>query len=257
MCISLLKEILKVIYPPRCCFCGELLSPFKDEPVSVLPWAEAKLLQEVICNRCVHELPWLQGCCSGCGSTLLMEDNRPSGVIAEEVCSFCSSPGISFSRCSALAAYEGSMRRVLHRLKYNSESFLAEPLGRLLGWKILHMPWSSSLSAVVPVPLTNERFASRGYNQSFLIAHAAALELNLPLQEILHRGGRAQSQTSLNRLQRKANVKDVFYCSGKLPQETHVLLIDDVLTSGATVHEASSALIKEGAAQVSAAVIAR
>lgn len=226
---------------------------FKD-----IPWASSFLLQELVCERCAYELPWLHGICSRCGSVFSLEGESEGEISGgNDNCNFCFPTSFSFNRCCALGSYQGKIRSVLHRFKYTRQKFLAEPLGKLLSLKLLHMKWVQSLELVIPVPLTEEHMANRGFNQSYLLAAVISRELSLPLQDILFREGEAGSQTFLSRWERMSNVKDVFRCTKQFPSGRRVLLVDDILTSGATAHEASICLKKEGADQVSVAVVAR
>ena len=116
----------------------------------------------------------------------------------------------------------------------------------------------SSFRVVVPVPTTERRIRLRGYNQAALLADGVAAELDLPVAHALRRRMGSGSQTALTPAQRRANVRDAF--AGQPVPEVrggHVLLVDDVLTTGATAGEAARALSGLGAASVTLVTFAR
>jgi len=149
------------------------------------------------------------------------------------------------------------MRAAVHRYKYGGQKSLAPALGGLLYLRIKTFPWVASLEGVVPVPLSKGRLEQRGYNQAFLLAEVMAEKLKLPLLNVLEKKRETASQTGLSRVQRKENVENIFYCVQALPQGSNLLLVDDVLTSGATSHEAALLLKERGADRVGLAVLAR
>lgn len=106
---------------------------------------------------------------------------------------------------------------------------------------------------LVPVPLTRKKLAFRGFNQSELIAQELAGEFDLPLENVLKKIKDTLSQTSLDHQQRKNNVRNAFEVRGKCP--LNVVLVDDVLTSGATLNEAAKTLRRAGAKEIWAIVL--
>ncbi len=156
-----------------------------------------------------------------------------------------------------MGSYQGGLRKALHRFKYYGQKSLAGPLGLLLYGKIFRQPQFSAVQFLVPVPLHRQRLLQRGYNQSALLAGVVGKKLGLPVREALQRVKETQSQTGLNKEQRRENLQGAFHCRQRFPPGSRLLLIDDVLTSGATVQEASLVLKKAGAGKVSVAVLAR
>jgi ComF family protein len=246
--MSFLKALLNFLYPPRCPFCERLLSPKEGSGDGAAFWNDGHSTELPICGRCLEELPWLKRSCVYCGSPL------PDG---EFKCSRCSGSSFSFEECCVLGRYEGKIRETLHRFKYRGQKSLAEPLGKLLCSRLAMMPWASSIDFLVPVPLYPQRFKLRGYNQASLLAVAVGRELGLPVIEALERVRDTKSQTGLNKKQRRENLRGAFKCVEQIRTGSHLLLIDDVLTSGSTLQEASLVLKKEGAGRVSVAALAR
>ncbi|HHT46181.1 MAG TPA: ComF family protein [Firmicutes bacterium] len=264
--MSMLSFLLDILYPPRCPFCGSLLRADSNESFLKEPTVTTgediagsediysrrvifKKSTKIICSRCAEELPWIVRGCARCGCPLEEGDYN---------CTYCSGGAyFSFDDCCALGLYRGEIRRAVHRLKYHGKMSLAVPLGKLLSLKLARMTWISSVECLVPVPLFGERQRWRGYNQASLLAGVIGKELQLPVLEALVRVRDTGSQTGFNRTQRKKNLHGAFDCSQELKRGSHILLIDDVLTSGATAHEASCVLKNGGAGRVSVAVLAR
>ena len=142
------------------------------------------------------------------------------------------------------------MRELVHGLKYQHQSVLAEPMAQLLCRFLREKPQSADI--VVPVPLFPRRQRVRGYNQSALLAKALARQMKLPVED--HSLARARSTTSQVKTrgvdERRANVRDAFRCRDRALAGKRVLLIDDVSTTGATLDACARALGDSGAASV-------
>jgi ComF family protein len=245
----LLRALLDLLYPPRCPFCNGLLKPYDaGKTNSPLVNGTVSDLERLLCRRCATELPWMERSCPRCAS--------PLGQ-GEEKCFHCRGGNLYFQDCCALACDREDIREALHRFKYRGRKSLAEPLGILLSRKIALEPWISSVEFLVPIPLSRQRLLQRGYNQVSLLASVVGRELRLPVKEVLERVKDTVSQTGLNRSQRAENLRCAFRCLQELPAGSHVLLVDDVLTSGATASEASRTLKEAGAGRISVAVLAR
>ena len=135
---------------------------------------------------------------------------------------------------------------MLHRFKYGGRRDLALPLGRWLGEEVVALKWPVDL--VTAVPLHPSRLAKRGYNQSWLIARAAAAVLGCPAVPLLSRIRSTPSQTGLSRRERRVNVAGAFAPAASLPTGGAILLVDDIYTTGSTLAAASAVLAARGAA---------
>lgn len=156
----------------------------------------------------------------------------------------------------ATGAHAGVLRDAVHALKYEGALDVAEVLAARAVAALYQHPIAFDL--IVPVPLSIVRWRERGYNQSEVIgAHMAAL-LNQPLAppEALVRWRATPPQVGRSRLQRQVNVSGAFTASARAVTAARVVLLDDVMTSGATLQECAAALVAAGARSVSALTIA-
>jgi ComF family protein len=156
------------------------------------------------------------------------------------------------------APFAGVVRRALHALKYAGERRLAEPLGAAVAgrWRAA----GAGGSVVVPVPVHEGRRRTRGYDQAALIAAVAARELRLPMVEAVARTRETEAQYHLDRRHRAANVRDAFAVRPRARRAVAgrwVVLVDDVVTTGATLCSTADALLDAGAVAVSAVTVAR
>ena len=156
------------------------------------------------------------------------------------------------------APFAGVVRRALHALKYAGERRLAEPLGEAVAarWRVAGVGGT----VVVPVPVHEGRRRQRGYDQAALIATVAARDLRLPAVEAVVRTHATEAQYRLDRRHRADNVRDAFAIRPEARRAVAgrwVILVDDVVTTGATLCAAADALIDAGAAAVSAVTVAR
>jgi ComF family protein len=151
--------------------------------------------------------------------------------------------------------FEGPLRAAAHRLKYQGQRRVAGLLAELLAEGLDRR--ALQVDALVPVPLSSARLVERGYNQSELIARDLARHLGLPLlAQGLVRVRATRSQVGLDSLARHANVADAFAWRGS-PPPARILLVDDILTTGATLQACATALIHAGSTRVVATAVAR
>jgi ComF family protein len=156
------------------------------------------------------------------------------------------------------APFSGTVRRALHALKYAGERRLARPLGEAVAARWARAGAGGAL--LVPVPVHAGRRRERGYDQAELIAAAAASALGIPMLPVVERSRATAPQFRLDRRQRAGNVADAFAVrpGGAPPVAGRlVVLVDDVVTTGATLGAVATALLAAGAAGVSAVTVAR
>ena len=153
-----------------------------------------------------------------------------------------------------LGEYRGHLERAAQALKFAQHRNVAVPLASRLAAGTLAAGWA--VDAVVPVPLHAARQLERGYNQAQVLAEAIGGHLGKPVIAALGRRKRTVRQARLPKLERAGNVRDAFTVTGEV-RGLELLLVDDVLTTGATITEATLALIGAGAKRVRVAVISR
>lgn len=202
-----------------------------------------------VCPGCGREGATL---CPGCRRPFDVGLARPPGVpLGLEAVH--PAPLLQLEWC---APYEGPIRAALHALKYGGETRLAVPLGGAVARRWARAGAGGEL--LVPVPVHRTRRRERGYDQAELIAAAAAGLLGLPVVRALERGRATRPQFELGRSARAANVADAFQVVEPLPIVGRwVVLVDDVVTTGATLVACARALLEAGAAAVSAVTVAR
>ena len=185
---------------------------------------------------------------------LLMGDGR---------CVNCRDHEPAFDRAVSYSEYVGSLRGLIHLLKYESVTSAARPLGRMLAEAIaeLRPACGDSMPLLVPVPLHRGRRQTRGFNQTELIAQAAAKHFDEELEVaagVLVRHRETISQVGLSREERIENMHDAFRVreSAKVNGRS-VIVVDDVMTTGTTLSECARMLKQAGAERVWAATVAR
>lgn len=164
--------------------------------------------------------------------------------------------GKYYDRCWCLYRYTQQVRDSIHRFKFGGRAYYGKAYGRMLAMVLLRANVSFDLLTWVPV--SRQRLRKRGYDQSRIIAESVAAELRLPCVRTLMKVRHTPSQTTLSTAsEREANVKNAFQTvhpenfSGK-----RILLIDDILTSGATLTECAGKLRLSGAGGIECAVVA-
>jgi ComF family protein len=185
--------------------------------------------ERVLCMGCLMELPQT--------GFHTIETNEAAMRIAGR---------IPFQHATAFAYFtpDGLLQHLLHLLKYKGRKEVGIFLGAQAGYALKNVAWARSLDAIIPVPLHAKKEAARGYNQTALIAWGMGEVLSIPVMErALIRTKHTASQTRMSREERVQNVADAFQLSsGTELAGRNVLLIDDVLTTGATLEAASAAM---------------
>lgn len=201
----------------------------------------------VLCVPCMNALPPLPLACPVCA--------RPSPGAA--VCGACLVKPPGFASTRAAHAYAFPLDRLIQALKYGGRLSLAHPLGDALAAAVMRAPASSPRpQALAAMPLAAARQRERGFNQAIEIARVVARRTGIPLAQGLVRSGHAPAQATLPWSQRRRNVRGAFACTRSF-EGLHVAIVDDVMTTGATLEAATAALVRAGAARVDAWVVAR
>jgi len=198
-----------------------------------------------LCEPCQGDFPGLLALrCPQCAA------ESPRG----QICGQCLSEPPRFSSVRTVCSYGFPIDALIRRLKYGCDLSLVEPLASLLARRVQA---ASSLDCIVAMPLAPRRLRERGFNQSHEIARVLARRLGLTLADRACRRLRDSApQAGLPLTQRRANIRGAFECQTDL-SGARVLLVDDVMTSGASLHAAARALRQAGAARIVGVVLAR
>jgi ComF family protein len=238
------------LFPSDCRICGVPLLNISRLPV---------------CPDCLSEIEPVRGSvCSICGERVL-SSYATCDSDGLRRCPACRRLDRPFERAVAYGSYDGGLRELIHLLKYNGVHPAAEILGRMLADSLaaLQPALESAEVIVVPVPLFKTKVRQRGFNQAELIARAA-LKMS-PIREhaqlavdLLQRTRETGSQIGLTSHQRRENLRGAFgVARDEEVAGRHVLLVDDVYTTGTTAMECSRVLRKAGASKVWVATVAR
>jgi ComF family protein len=202
----------------------------------------AESRSEMVCASCAAELPALPEHCPQCASP------SPGGLI----CGDCLSHPPHFDRTLALWRYEFPCDRLVHSLKYHARLALAGFFAR--GFASRRLP---HFDLVVPMPLHPRRLVERGFNQALEIAREIARHVRAPLEpRAARRVKDTAPQTGLPYDRRARNVRGAFACDQDLSGRT-VAVVDDVMTTGATLNELARVLKRAGAARIENWVVGR
>lgn len=235
---GLAQKLLRAVYPSQCMTCDALVEE-----------------EGALCPTCWKETPFIFGaCCDSCGVPLPGEDTG-----AALHCDDCMTLARPWVQGRAAMLYDGRARQILLGLKYHDREDHARTAARWMARAAKPMLQPEML--VAPIPLHWLRLAKRRYNQSALLSHALARHLRLDhCPDLLVRPRYTGTQDGRGRTGRFANVADAFAPHprrGKKIRNRHILLVDDVMTVGATFASAADACLAHGAASVRVIALAR
>lgn len=229
------SKVAAAVMPPICVLCGEAgvgsSTGFKD-----------------LCLACRKSLPWAGSQCARCALPL-------SATAVEALCGRCQTQPPAFESCLSPFIYAAPLDHLLQRFKFNGRLEQARLLGELMA------EWLGSVvetppDVLIPVPLHAARLRERGFNQAVELARPIARRFGLPLDVCSVRRNLATSpQSDLSRKQRLKNIRGAFEVVQ--PVNGHVVIIDDVMTTGSTADELARTLLRAGAERVEVWVCAR
>ena len=153
---------------------------------------------------------------------------------------------------------KGMVQKLIHQLKYKNQEQIGSLLGDWLGDDMMNSGRFKNIDCIVPVPLHTKKFKKRGYNQVTKFGESLALKLNVPMcDDVLIKVSKTKTQTFKKRMDRWGNIEEKFMLSGKNNfQYRHILLIDDVITTGATLESCCIQLLKIDNIKISIATMA-
>ena len=210
----MINDFFNLIFPKLCCACNNTL--LKNE--------------NIICTSCVITLP---------KTNFHLDNKNPVNKVfwgrvpVEMATSF-----YSFSKKS-------KVQNLLHNLKYKGVKEVGYEIGKLFGAELKDTEYFKKIDLIVPIPLHKNKLKKRGYNQSEWIAKGMAESMKIPINaESLYRKIDSQTQTKKSRYKRWENVEEVFGISNNDLAHKNILLVDDVVTTGATIEACAQLLIK-------------
>ncbi|CAG0972703.1 orotate phosphoribosyltransferase [Methylophilaceae bacterium] len=198
-----------------------------------------------ICPECLKDMPWhRQSACPQCG--LASSDNH--------ICGHCLKSPPAFDSTHALFRYEYPLDAMLQHYKYRQTLNIAKTFSELM---TASFPLDQPFDRIIPMPLHPKRLAERGFNQSVEIARLLSKRLRMPLDSgACTRIKFSPPQASLPLKTRIKNMRGAFHCDATLSGE-RVMLVDDVMTTGASLHELAATVKSAGASHVECWVVAR
>lgn len=202
-----------------------------------------KASEHVICTHCLQQLPYSNSW------------DNPQNLVYQKLYG-----RFDFEKAISLLFFtpSGTAQHLIHLLKYKNRKDIAFLLGKLLSNHLVKMTWEHEIDAIIPVPIHKNKLKERGYNQAQCIAEGIAAINQKPVWDhLLLRNLHTPTQTKKTRLERIQNVENAFQLSStELLENKHILLVDDVLTTGATIEACALELLKVKGLKVSVAFIA-
>jgi len=248
---------LDLVFPACCPVCDATLGAGRRDPLCSACWDGIVRIDPPVCARCgvpvfqfvdIKERHGFPGALRASGGVGAMSGPPPS-------CNGCAAAPPAFDWARAAGVYTGPLRDAVQRFKFGRRAALARPLAAL----VLEQ-WAPAVptgAVLVPVPLARARERERGFNQAALLAERVARALDAPLRSRwLARTRATAPQTALNATERRVNVSGAFVASTSAAG-ADVVLVDDVLTTGATAAECARALRAAGARSVGVLTVAR
>ncbi|WAC41436.1 ComF family protein [Pedobacter sp. SL55] len=221
------EDLINLLFPDLCNGCGKLL--YRGE--------------KDICTKCLYDLPYTD--------FHLYEDN----LVAKQLWG-----RLPLNAAMAMLYFKKGtkVQNLMHSLKYKGKTEVGITLGKLLAQKLSQSEFYADIDMIVPVPLHQKKLRQRGYNQSEYIATglATALDLSVSTTHLL-RNKATETQTKKARYTRYENMQDVFSVKNETELlNKHILLVDDVITTGATLEACGNTLLNHGIKKLSIAAVA-
>jgi ComF family protein len=231
---KIVDTALSLVFPWRCPGCGELVS-----------------YPEVVCRGCARHMRHIGfPFCKKCGAPFPVH-------WTVEICPECHTQKSALTQIRSLYYYENLVQKMILEVKYGRRARYLYYLSQEL-FSYIQTCFHPHVDAIVPVPLHRRRAWERTFNQAELMAHYLSGLLDVPVWKALQKPKKTPPQSSLSGIARRANLKGAFSCKMKGPRRVSVLLIDDVITTGATLQECARVLRKSaGVKKIYAITVAR
>ncbi|MBI4726169.1 ComF family protein [candidate division TA06 bacterium] len=231
---SLFHSLLNFIFPPFCASCHKNMLQQKSGLICDTCWDSLERWEAQSCQRCGMQVPSVS------------EDQAPL------LCPKCRVPDWACADIRVIGPFKAPLADAIHLLKYSDRRSVVKKFSGYMEQLLAGAGHYQTADLILAVPLHPARKRERGYNQAQLLAQALGKLLNKPCPEkIIFRARHNRTQTKLNKQQRLENVRDIFTVKKpELVKGKRIILIDDVLTTGATIGSCASSLLAAGASQV-------
>lgn len=229
-----------LLFPSKCSACEAMNETLQGGVACLNCWEESENdhINFDLCDKCETFLPRLA----------LVSQTRP--------CGYCRD--FAFNAARSCGAYKGAFREAVLKLKISPN--LSPRLLQNLVETFHRLPNADKISLLIPIPLHSERFKERGFNQAEIISEALGKALGIRSNStcVIRQKATERHRAGMDSQKRSQLIKEAFTVRAlKIIQSTHLLLVDDVMTSGSTANELTSALLHAGAASVSLLTVAR
>lgn len=223
----MLKDFVSLIFPSICASCGKSL--YKNE--------------KSICTYCCYHLPKT--------NYHLQIENPITSIFWGRVSIYSAAAYFNFGK-------GGKVQHLIHELKYKGNQEVGITLGKMYGIDLLQSDLFKTVNVIIPVPLHKKKLKKRGYNQSECFAQGLTQSMNAETDlKTLFRAKASETQTKKSRFSRWKNVETIFQLKEtKSLQGKHILLVDDVITTGATLEACAQTLLQIPDVKISIVTIA-
>ena len=222
-----LKDFGALLYPRTCVACG----------------SDGLETNQLICWSCISQLP------------LTNFEKQPDNMVADL---FTGRISVQLATAFLFFGKESLVQHLIHRFKYKANLDLGVLLGKMMGKSMLEAGWQDAIDVIVPLPLNKKKQAKRGFNQAEILAKGIGEAMNKPVEPVaVIRSKFTETQTRKSRADRWQNVAEVFdLLDNHTLDNKHVLLVDDVVTTGATLEACGQVLLQTPGLKLSIATFA-
>ncbi|MEK6646671.1 MAG: ComF family protein [Candidatus Firestonebacteria bacterium] len=257
----MIREIFDIIFPVNCKVCDKPLEKSRYSCLCAECWNQIKFIFPPVCKRCGKPFNAFRNSLAPVIAGDVVADSSAK-TKQSDFCLECKqSKNTFYFKCARSAGiYEGVLREAIHLFKYKNKRSLGKHFGEILVNYAQRENIMVDIDIIIPVPLHKSRLQERDYNQSEILASFLKDKFNLPMHKnILKRSKQTQSQVGLKRNERFENIKDAFIVDTTKNNITDksILLIDDIMTTGATINECARVLTESGAKEVNVLTLAR